>query len=54
MGIFKKLGFKTLRADQLIFCNKSINIIIYIYIDNLLVFGLSLSNIGALKAEIAK
>ena len=54
MGILKKLGFKTLGADQSIFRNKSTNIIICAHIDDLLVFGPSLSNIEALKAEIAK
>ena len=54
MGILERLGFKTLRADQSIFHNKFTNIIIYAHIDDLLVFRPSLSDIGALKAEIAK
>ena len=53
-GILERLGFETLGADQLIFRNKSTNIIICAHIDDLLVFRLSLSDIGALKAEIAK
>ena len=53
-GILKRLGFETLGADQSIFRNKSTDIIICAHIDDLLVFGLSLSDIGALKAEIAK
>ena len=47
-----KLGFKTLATDQSIFRKEEI--IIYTYINNLLIFGPNLSDIGALKSEITK
>ena len=50
--ILTKLGFKTLAADQSIFRKEEI--IICVYIDDLLIFGPNLSEIGALKSEIAK
>ena len=50
--IFRKLGFKTLGADQSIF--RKNDIIICAHIDDLLIFGPNISKIQALKSEIDK
>jgi len=49
-----KIGFKWLNADTCLYVNSDLNVIIAIWVDDILIVGKNVSNIAKVKGQLAR